>query len=144
MQLWLGDWRGGIIGYHSSTIAGARRNVVRSEVRWTGEALVRNADVGFATFGQLGTMWAGDAPYGVTATRTSIGFSVLAAYPSGSKRLYRADIGFPVPRGRPGGGGIEVRFSSEDRTQTFWREPDDVQRSRTGGAPTALFTAQPQ
>ena len=144
MQLWLGDWRGGIIGYHSSTIAGARRNVVRSELRWTGEALVRNADVGFATFGQLGTMWAGDAPYGVTATRTSIGFSVLAAYPTGSKRLYRADIGFPVPRGRPGGGGIEVRFSSEDRTQTFWREPDDVQRSRTGGAPTALFTAQPQ
>jgi hypothetical protein len=142
MQLWLGDWRGGIIGYHNSTIAGARRNVVRTELRWSGASLVRGADVGFAALGQLGTMWAGDAPYGVNATRTSIGFSVLAAYPTGSKRLYRADIGFPLRRGQAGGGGIEVRFTSEDRTQTFWREPDDVQRSRTGSAPSALFTAQ--
>jgi hypothetical protein len=144
MQLWLGDWRGGVIGYHSSTIAGERRNVSHAELRWTGQALVRNADVGFATFTQVGTVWAGNSPYGVTATRAAIGLSVMAAYPTGSKRLYRADVGFPVLRGRPGGGGIEVRFTSEDRTQTFWREPDDVQRSRTGSTPWGLFTGQSQ
>jgi hypothetical protein len=75
----------------------------------------------------------------VNATRSSIGFSLLAAYPTTSKRLYRVDIGFPLQRGSGGGGGIEVRFTSEDRTQVFWREPDDVTRSRTGSTPSSLF-----
>jgi hypothetical protein len=85
-------------------------------------------------------VWAGDAPYGVDATRSTIGFSILAAYPTRSKRLYRADIGFPLSRGN--GAGIEVRFSSEDRTAAFWHEPDDVSRSRTGPVPASLFAWQ--
>ena len=139
LQLALGDRQGGILGYRESALAGAQRNVVKTEVRWTGAALVRNADVGFATFSQVGSIWAGDAPYGSTATRSTVGVSVLAAYPTGSKRLYRADVGFPLTRTGTGGGSIEVRFSSEDRTQLFWREPDDVSRARTGTVPTSLF-----
>jgi hypothetical protein len=139
MQLWLGDWRGGVLGYHSSSLAGGHRNVARAEMRWSGESLVRGADVGASAFTQVGTIWAGDAPYGVNATRSSIGFSLLAAYPTTSKRLYRVDIGIPLQRGSGGGGGIEVRFTSEDRTQVFWREPDDVTRSRTGSTPSSLF-----
>jgi hypothetical protein len=139
LQLALGDRQGGILGYRDSPLAGAHRNVVRTELRWTGAALVRNADLAFATFSQVGTIWAGDSPYGQSATRSSVGISVLAAYPTGSKRLYRADIGFPVTRRGEGGSGIEVRFTSEDRTQLFWREPDDVSRARTGTVPTSLF-----
>jgi hypothetical protein len=139
LQLALGDLQGGILGYHNSALAGAYRNVARAEVRWSGAALVRGADVGFSTFSQVGSVWAGDAPYGRTATRMSVGISLLAAYPTGSKRLYRADVGFPLTRGGEGGGKIEVRFSSEDRTQIFWREPDDVTRARTGAVPTSLF-----
>ena len=138
LQLALGDRQGGILGYRESALAGAYRNVARTELRWTGAALVRNADVGFSTFSQVGSIWAGDAPYGRTATRTTVGISVLAAYPTGSKRLYRADVGVPLTR-RGDGSGIEVRFSSEDRTQLFWREPDDVSRARTGTVPTSLF-----
>lgn len=144
MQLWLGDRSGGILGYHRSTLAGAQRNVARSELRWSGEALVRGADVGVATFGQVGTVWAGDAPYGVNATRATIGFSLLAAYPTRSKRLYRADIGVALRRGEQGGGRVEVRFTSEDRTQTSWRESEDVTRSRTGTTPAALFASPTQ
>ena len=139
LQLALGDRQGGILGYRDSPLAGAYRNVVRTEVRWTAAALVRNADIGFATFSQVGSIWAGDAPYGSTATRANVGFSVLAAYPTGSKRLYRADIGIPLVRSGEGGGHIEIRLSSEDRTQLFWREPEDVSRARTGTVPTKLF-----
>jgi hypothetical protein len=139
LQLALGDFQGGMIGYGASSLAGARRNIARVELRWSGEAVVRNADVGFATFGQVGSVWAGDAPYGSTATRAAVGVSLLAAYPTHSKRLYHADLGIPLARTGEGGGKIELRFWSEDRTDFFWREPGDVSRARTGVVPTSLF-----
>jgi hypothetical protein len=139
LQLRIDDPHGGIIGYHRAPLAGAVRNVVRAEMRFSFPALVRRADVGFATFGEAGTLWAGDAPYGTNATRASFGVSVLAAYPSRSKRLYRADLGIPLTQGGEGGGRIELRFRAEDRTGQFWREPDDVSRARTGAVPSTLF-----
>jgi hypothetical protein len=139
LQLTLSDRRGGVVGYRASGLAGARRNVARGEVRRSWGAAIKGADVGVAGFGELGTLWAGDAPYGWTGSRGSLGLSLLAAYPSRSKRVYRVDLGFPLTRGGAGGGKIEVRFSSEDRTTRFWEEPDDVARSRTGAAPSTLF-----
>jgi hypothetical protein len=139
LQLTLSDRVGGVRGYRSSALAGARRNVARAELRWSAAAAVRRADVGVATFGELGSLWAGDAPYGWTGSRGSIGVSLLAAYPSRSKRLYRADLAIPLTRGGEGGGRIELRFSSEDRTSRFWDEPNDVARARTGTAPSTLF-----
>jgi hypothetical protein len=138
-QLTLSDRVGGIRGYRTSSLAGARRNVARAEARWSGAALVHRADVGVATFGEIGTLWAGDVPYGWTGSRGSIGVSLLAAYPTRSKRLYRADLAFPLTRSGEGGGRIELRFSSEDRTTRFWNEPNDVARARTGAAPSTLF-----
>ena len=140
LQLALGDRQGGILGYHNSALAGARRNRAHTELRWSPSMLVKGADVGFAPFAEVGSVWAGDAPYGSTATRSTVGFSILAAYPTRSKRLYRADIGFPLRRGD--GAGVEVRFSSEDRTLAFWREPDDLSRARTGAVPATLFAWQ--
>jgi hemolysin activation/secretion protein len=128
---------GGILGYHATALAGARRNVMRGEFRWSRPALIKGADLGIAPFAELGTIWEGDAPYGVTATRSTLGFSILAAYPTRSKRLYRADVGFPHTRGN--GAGIEVRFSSQDRATDFWNEPEDVSRARTGAVPVSLF-----
>lgn len=140
LQLALGDREGGILGYHATALAGARRNVVHTEFRMSRSAALFGADVGVAPFAEVGTIWKGDAPYGVTATRSTLGLSILAAYPARSKRLYRADIGFPLTRGN--GAGIEVRFSSEERTQDFWTEPDDVSRARTGAVPVSLFAWQ--
>lgn len=139
LQLTLGDRVGGIRGYRTSSLAGARRNVARAETRWSSAALIRRADVGVATFGELGSLWAGDVPYGSTASRGTVGVSLLAAYPTGSKRLYRADLAIPLVRGGEGGGKIELRFSSEDRTARFWEEPNDVARARTGAVPATLF-----
>jgi hypothetical protein len=75
----------------------------------------------------------------VNATRASVGFSLLAAYPTRSKRMYRADFAFPLTRAGEGKGRIEVRFSSLDRTQTFFTEPPDVSVARTGTEPSRLF-----
>ena len=79
------------------------------------------------------------SPTARTATRATIGVSILAAYPTRSKRMYRADFGFPLTRSGTGGGTFEVRFTSEDRTGAFWREPDDVHAARTGAVASTLF-----
>jgi hypothetical protein len=139
LQLTFRDRNGGLIGYRNSGLAGARRSVTHTELRWSEESLYRRADFGFAVFSEVGHLWKGDVPYGVTATRTSVGVSLLAAYPSRGKRLYRADIGIPVARSGFGSGRVEVRFSSLDRTQAFWREPVDVERARTGAEPSRFF-----
>lgn len=139
LQVSFGDRDGGLPGYYRSGLSGERRNVGSAEVRWSAESLVRRADIGFAAFTEVGTLWAGDAPYGVNTTRASVGVSLLAAYPTRAKRLYRADVAIPLTRSGEGAGRIEVRFSSADRTQDFWREPDDVARARSGTDPRRLF-----
>jgi len=139
LQLTLSDPTGGVIGYHRTGLAGARRNVVRTELRQSWAKALRGADVGVAVFGQAGTLWAGDVPYGWTGSRSSVGLSLLGAYPTRSKRVYRIDMGFPLSRGGTGGGRFEIRFSSEDRTSRFWEEPADVAQARTGSNPATLF-----
>jgi hypothetical protein len=138
-QLTFRNPEGGLIGYRNSGLAGAVRSVTRTELRWSAESMIRRADVGFATFGEVGQLFKGDVPYGVDATRVSVGVSLLAAYPTHSKRLYRADLAIPLTRSGAGPGRVEVRFSSADRTQGFWIEPRDVARARTGPEPGRLF-----
>ena len=94
----------------------------------------RRADFAIAGFTDIGHLWAGDAPYGVDSkVNSSVGLSLLAAYPSGGKRLYRVDLAVPVVGDRSS--RFEVRFSVSDRTRTFWREPADVAIARTGAVP---------
>jgi hypothetical protein len=139
LQLTFADRIGGLQGYRASGVAGERRNVARAEVRVSRRSVIRSADVGVGVFGEAGTLVAGDAPYGWTGSRYSAGLSLLAAYPSRSKRMYRVDLAIPVTRGGEGGGKIELRFGSEDRTTRFWEEPQDVTRARTGEVPSNLF-----
>jgi hypothetical protein len=139
LQLTFSDPTGGVIGYHRTGLAGSRRNVVRGELRQSKASAYRGADLGIALFGQVGTLWAGEAPYGWTGSRGSVGLSLLGAYPTRSKRVYRIDLGFPLTRGGGGGGRFEIRFSSDDRTSRFWEEPLDVAQARTGVNPATLF-----
>jgi hypothetical protein len=139
LQLTFNDRFGGLRGYRSAEVAGERRNVARAEVRMSRRSAIRAADVGVGAFGEAGTLIAGDAPYGWTGSRYSVGLSLLAAYPSGSKRMYRVDLAIPFTRSGEGGGKIELRFGTEDRTTRFWQEPLDVARARTGEDPSSLF-----
>lgn len=138
LQITFADPAGGVRGYGSSLLAGARRNVARAELRWSFPAAVHRADLGIAAFSDVGTLWAGDAPYGVNTTRASVGVSIMSAYPTRSKRLYRVDFAVPLDP-TAAGRRIEIRFSAADHTARFWQEPDDIARSRLGAEPSRLF-----
>jgi hypothetical protein len=137
-QLTFSDPVGGVRGYAASRFAGGQRNIVRSQLRWARPALIRRSDMGFALFADAGTLWKGDVPYGTNVSAQSVGVSILGSYPTQSKRLYRVDLAFPVA-GRGTGRGIEIRFTSGDPTAAFWKEPDDVTRSRLAPTPSSLF-----
>jgi hypothetical protein len=67
----------------------------------------------------------------------SIGVALMAAIPPRSRRMWRVD--FAVPLDRTAGAQFGMRFSYEDRTRSFWREPNDVHRNRErSGARTAF------
>lgn len=138
-QLTLRDPDGGLPGYGDAPAAGGQRLVARFEERWLVTSLNGRADVAVSVFTAAGKLWHGDVPYGATApVYGAAGLSLLGAYPSGGKRTYRVDVAVPFNPPR-GGGGVEVRFSSTDRTRHLWLEPGDVARARTGAVPVSLM-----
>ena len=141
-QLALADPLGGPRGYLGSNIAGGRRNTLRTDVRWAAPSAIRGADVGVAIFADAGSMWAGDVPFGTTVQRQSVGISLLAAYPTRSKRLYRLDLAFPLEHDQHG--GFEIRFTNADPTLVLSQEPSDVQQARLGPTPSSLFAWPPR
>ena len=137
-QLSLGDRDGGMRGYKASELPGSQRAILRAEHRYVFGNVRGNADAGAAVLAEAGRMWAGDAPFGEsTPVVFSAGVSLLAAIPPGSQRLWRMDIVMPFTR--RGGAGLEFRFRGEDRTQVFWREPGDMERSRERSLPQRIF-----
>ena len=138
-QLGLGDRDGGVRGYRESRVTGNQRGVVRIEDRMNWRPIGRAADVGFALFGDMGKMWAGDVPFGVdTPIRYGIGMGVLAALPARSRRLWRLDFALPLSHDEYA--GWEIRLTSSDMTRVFWREPGDVARSRERFVPANIFS----
>ena len=137
-QLLLGQRDGGVRGYARSPVAGGQRAVVRVENRWHVGRYKQTGDYGLAGFVDAGKLWAGDVPFGATTSpRVGIGVGLLAAVPSGSQRLWRLDVGYPVssdPRAR-----LEVRLSNSNSRRFGWREPTDVQRSRARAIPQGIF-----
>jgi hypothetical protein len=141
-QLTLSDYSGGMRGFGAARVGGARRFVARAEERWMPPQPTSKADFAVAAFAETGRLWAGDAPFGVTTpSQFSVGLSLLAALPRGSKRVWRADVAVPLTHaGRPR--RIEVRASVGDHTRFFWREPVDLQRAREGALVPRVLAAQ--
>jgi hypothetical protein len=140
-QLALGDARGGVRGYERAEIGGDRRAVLRVEERWRLGTVRGTADAGVALFWDGGRLWPGESPLALgTPLRQALGVSLLAALPPGSRRLWRADLAFPLAR--EAGARWTLRVGSQDRTRTFWSEPLDVQRSRGRAAPLSAYIAR--
>jgi hypothetical protein len=128
-QLALGDPRGGVRGYEDADIGGAARLVARLEERWRIGTIRGNGDMGVAFFTEVGKLWAGDAPLGrTTGYLPSVGVALLAAVPPRSRRIWRMDLAFPLQR--TAGSQWGFRITNEDRTRSFWNEPNDVRRNR--------------
>lgn len=127
-QLALGTRRGGVRGYEGEQVGGGARLVLRAEERWRLGNVRGTADLGVAAFTDVGRLWAGDVPLGVTTGyRPSVGFSILAAVPPRSRRLWRLDVAFPLEA--QAGARWNIRVTNEDRTREFWVEPGDLRRA---------------
>ncbi|MDQ3697382.1 MAG: hypothetical protein M3373_05075 [Gemmatimonadota bacterium] len=139
LQLSLGERRAGLRGYRGTTVAGGRRLVARVEQRHARGSLTRFARWGTAVFVDAGKTWSGGVPFGETTTlRASVGGSLLAAIPQQSRRMLRVDLAVPVTPDAPD--RVSVRFSAENATRTFWREPGDVSRVRAGSPASGIFS----
>jgi Omp85 superfamily domain len=137
-QLSFADRDGGLRGFRSSDVGGARRLVARVEDRYLIGRYKQFATVAIAGFADAGKLWAGDTPFGQTTPWSgSVGFSVLAASPPMSRRTARVDFAFPV-RG-PHGHSVEVRFLVNDFTRVFRTEPRDIFYNRERSVPSSVF-----
>ena len=137
--LTLGDPDGGVRGYASSEVPGAKRLVARLEDRVYVGHFREAADIGVGFFADAGQLWAGDAPYGQnTPVRSSVGFSLLGSAPPSSARLWRLDFAFAV-NPEPHGSHFEVRFSNTNKTFFFLAEPVDLQAGRDRTVPSSVF-----
>ena len=138
-QLSFGDWDGGLHGFSRSSVPGAHRVVFRAEQRALIPSRYNIADFGAAVFVEAGKLWAANVPYAVTSpVRGSVGFSILAAVPPKSRRLWRVDFAMPV--GADPDSKFEIRITNEDRTRAFYTDPVDVRRARERAVPTSLFS----
>jgi hypothetical protein len=137
-QLTFADRDGGLRGFRTSEVGGARRLIARFEDRYLMGRYKQVASYGLAGFVEAGKLWAGDSPFGVnTPLSASVGISLLGAAPPQSRRMWRADFAIPVKGDRRG--GWEVRVSSADLTRTFRVEPRDIFNSRERSVPSNVF-----
>jgi hypothetical protein len=138
-NLGLDDRRTGVRGFSNSTIVGGQRVIGRAESRWLLGPVSSYGDLGIAQFVDVGQLYAGDVPFGTDSPiASSVGMSVLASTPRGSARLWRMDVAMAMS-GNPAGRRFEIRFSGEDNTKFFFREPDDVERTRERTVPSSVF-----
>lgn len=99
-QLTLGG-RDGIRSLPDEAIPGGRRLIFTLEDRirldWPAWQAV---DLGATIFGDVGKMWAGDAPLGVDSPwQAGVGFGLRIGVPRGTRIIWRPDIAFPAGRG---------------------------------------------
>lgn len=149
---WSGGWRmrtpfaltlanteGGVRGYGFLRVPGGQRAVLRLEDRHYLGRLNGLGDIGFAAFADAGRQWAGDVPFGQTLRpRGSIGFSLIAALPPRSARMWRLDLA--IPQTTDARHRLELRLSNVDRTTFFWREPTDVENARERTVPSSIYS----
>jgi hypothetical protein len=137
------DPRGGVRGFEGSRVAGGERSVTRLEERWLLGPVKRIAELGIAGFADMGRIWAQGVPFGVNSpTAVGVGFSVLAAVPVHSKRLWRIDFAFPVTRDP--NARFRLRFSTTDGSGRFYVEPRDIALARAQSVPIQIFQYPPQ
>jgi len=137
-QLTFADRDGGLRGFRTADVGGARRLVGRVEDRYLIGRYKQLATIAVAGFAEGGKIWAGDSPFGVnTPVYASTGFSILAASPPQSRRSLRVDFAFPVKGSAKH--PLEVRLTAGDFTRAFRVEPRDIYNSRERSVPASVF-----
>jgi hypothetical protein len=128
-QLQLATENQRLIGYKGVAVGG-RRAAGGIEARHVVSGLTSKADVGVGAFLNAARLWAGDAPFGMnTPLLPSAGVSLFGAFPHGSQRLLRIDVGAPLRSGLVRS-GWEIRLLYIDAMRLSREEPRDVTNAR--------------
>lgn len=88
----------GVRGYSDWDHSGGRRIVFSGESRWSLSTPYPDfADFGVTLFGDVGQMWAGDAPFGRdSGWRSTVGGGLRVGFPAGSSSVIRFDLAWPL------------------------------------------------
>ena len=140
-QLTLGGLTG-LRGFDRERMPGGRRFVATLEDRfYLGWPFPNVLDVGGTVFADVGRIWPGDAPFGMSSGwRASAGFGLRGSFPEGSRSTYRIDLAWPLDRGT-GFGDFRVSLSVGEIRGLHTRATDgQLRRSRTQSVGGELFT----
>lgn len=141
LQLTLGG-RTGLRGAPDYLYPGAQRAVFTLEHRqYLGWPLPNLFDLGTAAFVDVGRIWAGDAPFGVTSdVRSSVGVGLRAALPPGSQQTLRVDFAAPIASGvRFSDVQISVALGQAIGSRALRNDPQ-LRRSSRRGISASLFS----
>lgn len=139
-QLTLGS-DAGLRGFARHAYSGGRRVVASLEQRsYLGWPFPHLLDLGGVAFADVGKIWAGDAPFGVTTPlRSNIGIGLRAAFPPGSRRTFRVDVGVPINSGLDFRNTVVlVGMGQVIGSRSTQRDPE-LRRSTRQAIPSALF-----
>ena len=138
LQLMVGARDGGVRGYADALMGGGHRAVLRLEERFAIPNVRGAGDLGVAAFADVGRVWRGGAPFGVTTPiQPSLGLSLLGAVPARSARMWRLDVAMPLDG--PALNRITLGLTRGDRSAVFWREPGDLASTRGPTVPSSVF-----
>lgn len=133
----------GLRGYARDVDPGGQRVVATLEGRhYLGWPLPDLFDLGGVAFVDVGRIWAGDASFGTNSPlRADIGVGLRAAFPPGSRRTLRLDLGMPILEGfQPRDLVLSVGIGQLVGIRTVGRDPQLLRSTRMGSsAATFVF-----
>jgi hemolysin activation/secretion protein len=135
-QLTLGS-ETGLRGYPAYLDPGARRVVASLEQRhYVGWPLPDLFDLGGVAFLDVGRIWAGDARFGTSSpVRADVGLGLRLAFPPGSRRTLRLDVGVPVQHGLSARNvGLSIGIGQLTGIGAAGRDPQLLRSTRMGSS----------
>ena len=138
-QIPLSGTRTGMLTYRDGLVGGQSRAIIRAEQRQVVGRPWGFADVGLAGFTEIGRVWAGRVPYGLTTPwRSAVGAGLLMSVPPRSRQTFRFDVAYGLnDDGRSN--RWEFRVTSGNFTRVFWNDPDETRLARERSLVTNLF-----
>lgn len=131
----------GLRGYPRDVDPGGQRVVATLEGRrYLGWPLPDLFDLGGVAFVDVGRIWAGEAGFGTSSpVRADVGVGLRAAFPPGSRRTLRLDIGVPVQSGLSARNVVvSVGIGQLTGIRAAGRDPQLLRSTRMGSSAATL------
>lgn len=140
-QLTLGEGSG-LRGFPGDYLPAAIRVTGSVEARsYLGFPRPELFDLGSVVFVDAGRAWAGEVPYGEDSRiQVSAGFGLRGAFPAGSRRTYRLDVGFPLLHDHDAGTFRITLGVGQAIGRRRVRDDSQIRRSSRGALAASIFS----